>query len=1647
MKIRPKRIDTVIADEPEVVSPPASPFKPYTGDVFGTQGDYLGGMMYLSRMKIVESPKPKGSSGSKLDLLTDGSSSMDGRDEDVRNSKKKSKSKLSSALSSPNELPASMEVPTAGARAASSDREKTRPSSIDTNTITTTHLLHDATESNITTNAAEDEDTDYDVELQSKRDCALALCSLVGNSDLQDQVLEDGMIDAFVSLASTPDEQIRMACSRALCRLTCNPSNWSQMIQDGAILAIMGLSQAKHRHSQQHGSRSTSPSVQDGVDVATQLCAIAIANLACLEASETHFIQSNAYSELLRHCIPPLNDKRVLLSTARLLFNLCHVDVAYSGLEQIAQLAVRVTKTVVKTSKARAKEERLSSSRRSRHRTLSVGWEDDMTTLRATSEPFMMEMSISCTNLADLDELSGSDPMVVMKQRHGGVVGKDEENATDVGPWLEGGRTEVIQNDRNPTFVKTFKVVVHPNEVQYISFDVYDVDAARAGGTDRIDLSQQDFGGECTCMLSEVANTKDGVLVLVLGGGEEVEGTLKITARILESSASSSSLSPSADIVAAKRRRRERVRLDSLLRLYTIGCMFVLSHVDSMPITLLHEGALEALRTMLSSVDVLNRDVRLHLCSMISSVLYVLSLSTRTCWLMVEQGAFPLIDLILAEAQACKNVRDAEERRMQRQKLNRGESRRSGQKQADRRRSEARQKSRDGAREAKDVMFMCMGALSNIALEERCRKRMINENMARTLISLAKRPTNGSLVRSACATAIRSLASTSKSALQVTTIGGLDALVDMASENDDAIRRECFLALCTIMSCDFDQMLRSVGVLREYHEDHEKNAKNANKEEKEDKNEKENGNSSSSRDTPKVTPLDIVREGVRALMDLHEARIRQIKRIPMNRSDKYATSDRENELITTSLTLASTLFNISCSEQGRKMLLTQEKNGTRATRYRVLDLLLTFCKDGKSGGKREKDTHPGKNMLSRCAMDTVFQLSLCNEGVRLIIESGRVLRGIVSLLGDPMAVSGGEISSSSGGSDVVESKSSTSNATAADDPHMVYMCLAVLYNVSTDTGLQNCRRLSNVSGTIESLISRASSAAEQTRETNALCSALLCRLSGDKSIVERLVKAGLFSALIAQAHTNDRNTKERCVVTISLMADGDTHIREALVEQGALPILMDMSGSHDPKIRQNSVAALCELTACMEVKGAMVEQGAVKSLVLTGLIRASEDDPATCNSCCKALYNLLSTDGKFEQIIQDGVVWALTTMLGLTKEMRSLGMIGLCNIASHPLGRSEMSNKNTLKALTSLALTKNPVLRPKESVRSTCAIVLHNLVCGCATDSVDAAPQNRMAASTLLLCVQSGVVNALADLAFIPNPETMRGCAAALSVLACYPPGQEKFMLSGGLASLVNLSGSDKSLLGTKRHWSILHHCTMAAYSVACNADVYKRAIRDGIMDLIHTVLQHTSDGKIREICSRTMERLSREKMNRRAMVEQGAIESIAIICNVNYGEILLVHNLTSEARAYGKKEQQIVELPKGVEYQKESYRKLVRISIRTLKQLSSSVVAPCAAMVEDGAVVLARTLASSTFSGKQVDDVATIISNVSYAAPLNKVANDGGLYLLGRCISASRGASFVVSNSPIRFSLTMAMFVFCVFFNFFSFPIFLTLLYNLKMQ
>ena len=1423
---------------------PSSPFKPYSGDIFGTQGyktrtgDYLPGMLYLSRMKVHKNPvdaverfqrakeehlaAQAAAAAAAAEAAARGKVDPDAREEGAEAAVGQPVSGSASGdgtsggagagLSSSSSLAASSStelLTSAGDTKRTKKKKNPRPLKTD---ISSSKLL--GSQARFSPAAA------YDLELQSKRDCAAALCSLVGNEDLKDQVLEDGMIEAFTQLASTSDAQIRLACSRALCRLSGNQINWDKMIEDGAINALMSLStgldpafsdldensdgasdvsdsngeksddddgsgggfqesltekkKKKKKEKKKSQTNSSISSEDTRLDWATQLCAIGVANLACMEGSETAFFQAGAHLEMMRKVQVFKAEGQFLLSTARLLFNMSHVDGSVLGVEQLAQSACLMAKTVGKNQKRRIRMRRHLQHRQlkrqkattttAHHASRGKGW-----VVGRKDKPFMVEMAISCKDLADLDELSGSDPMCVLQQR-----------TLNMGPWFEAGRTEVIQNDRNPTFRKRFHLVCHPEESHYLKFDIYDVDAARAGGTDRIDLTQQDFGGTAFVKMADLLAQPSGEVTVTLGGGAGVEGTLTVRATVLfygdeRDDASDDRIDDDPKKYKEVRQalmaaRREQKVNESRLRHFAVGTLFIMSHIDGMPINLLHEGALETLREILASAEVLSHSERLHLCAMVAAVMYVMSLTTRICWFLVEQGGFQVLDIMLAEAQKCKFA--ARDEIASRTHM-----------------TEAERDALDASHaEAIDVIFMCMGTLSNIALEERCRKRMLNESAARTLIALAA-PGNGPLVRSACATAIRSLASSRKSALVVTKIGGLDALISMSGEENKSIRRECFLALCTILSCDYDELVLQCGPLKDVETEYESNHAHAVRLGQYAKNVHTDRAAAAAenlqqqiRFTEKATGT--VRTAVASALSLHDSRVEYMNTVMI----KVIGEEAEYESLCSSLTLVSTLYNISCSMPGRKLLLTREPGASPNTRYRVLDLLLRFASNGGPPGT-------GKALLARTALQTVFNLSCCTQGIRLIIESGRVMRTLIRLL-DETATAEGE------------------TVDEDDDPLMVYISLSILYNISSDTGLQNCRRLVSVDGAVECLIARARNAAVQTTETNALCAALLCRLSTDKTIVEQLVNAGIFSAIIAQSHTNDRNTKERCAVTISLMADGETQTRKALVEHGALPILMNMSGSHDPRIRQNSVAALCELTSCVEVKEKMVDLGAVKSLVLTGLIRVSEDDPATCNSCCKALYNLLSTDGKFEQIIADGVVWALTTMLGLTKEMRSLGMVGLANIASNPLGRIEMSNKNTLKRLTSLALTKNPVLRPSETTRATCAMVLHNLVCGCSEDArLDPTPSRiEQTEATLGLVVAHNGMNALGVLSRIPNPHTMCGCVAALAVLATYVPGQERFMISGGMGSLCEISGCDPAFVGTRGHWAIMRHCAIAAH-------------------------------------------------------------------------------------------------------------------------------------------------------------------------------------------------------------------------------------------
>ncbi|XP_075951532.1 copine-9-like isoform X1 [Anarhichas minor] len=104
-----------------------------------------------------------------------------------------------------------------------------------------------------------------------------------------------------------------------------------------------------------------------------------------------------------------------------------------------------------------------------------------------------IEVTVSCRSLLDVDTFSKSDPVVVLYLQ---AVGTKE--------WRESGRTEVIDNTRNPDFVRKFVLDFFFEEKQNLRFDVYNVDSRSCN------ISKHDFLGQTFCTLGEIIGSTGG---------------------------------------------------------------------------------------------------------------------------------------------------------------------------------------------------------------------------------------------------------------------------------------------------------------------------------------------------------------------------------------------------------------------------------------------------------------------------------------------------------------------------------------------------------------------------------------------------------------------------------------------------------------------------------------------------------------------------------------------------------------------------------------------------------------------------------------------------------------------------------------------------------------------------------------------------------------------------------------------------------------------------------------------------------------------------------------------------------------------------------------------------------------------------------
>ena len=110
--------------------------------------------------------------------------------------------------------------------------------------------------------------------------------------------------------------------------------------------------------------------------------------------------------------------------------------------------------------------------------------------LHVASNYPIIEMNISGRDLVKLDIGSPSDPMVIMMTRQ-------------KGKWEEVDRTEVIDNNPNPQFIKTFKALYIFELHQDLRFEVYDADS------DSLKLKKHDFIGYAETDVQTLASNMD----------------------------------------------------------------------------------------------------------------------------------------------------------------------------------------------------------------------------------------------------------------------------------------------------------------------------------------------------------------------------------------------------------------------------------------------------------------------------------------------------------------------------------------------------------------------------------------------------------------------------------------------------------------------------------------------------------------------------------------------------------------------------------------------------------------------------------------------------------------------------------------------------------------------------------------------------------------------------------------------------------------------------------------------------------------------------------------------------------------------------------------------------------------------------------
>ncbi len=153
--------------------------------------------------------------------------------------------------------------------------------------------------------------------------------------------------------------------------------------------------------------------------------------------------------------------------------------------------------------------------------------------------------------------------------------------------------------------------------------------------------------------------------------------------------------------------------------------------------------------------------------------------------------------------------------------------------------------------------------------------------------------------------------------------------------------------------------------------------------------------------------------------------------------------------------------------------------------------------------------------------------------------------------------------------------------------------------------------------------------------------------------------------------------------SLCFLSNTSSEGRRSLILDGGIQLLVYLSSNYNNKIQQDAARAICNLSFIEGMEKIMEEQGAVKALMVIGLVWT--DHTETQILCAKALLNILCGEDSRSPLIQDGVISAFVSFSHTTnEELLSLCALSFNNVSFLPEGRARLIKERNLSALVNL---------------------------------------------------------------------------------------------------------------------------------------------------------------------------------------------------------------------------------------------------------------------------------------------------------------------------------------------------------------------------